>query len=150
MAFLNRVIIDPNFPIEHAVKDTVSNRTAIGEAILQFNLTGGKTWRGLAPYISAGLGAVLAGRTPADSSGFGFRFQVAVTPGIGTRFFIGERLFIRLEARSTFWQVKYPPTFRVPPANDTSQPPVLLSPSKEWLANGWYSIGISYAFRRPF
>ena len=150
MAWLNRVIIDPNFPIEHAVKDTVSNRTAIGEAILQFNLTGGKTWRGFAPYISAGLGAVLAGRTPADSSGFGFRFQVAVTPGIGTRIYIGERLFLRLEARSAFWQVKYPPSFRVSPANEPTQPPVLLSPSKEWLANGWYSIGISYAFRRPF
>ena len=150
MAWLNRVIIDPTFPIEHAVKDTVSNRTAIGEAIFQFNLTGGKSWHGVAPYISAGLGAVLAGKTPADSSGFGFRFQVAVTPGIGTRVYLGERLFIRLEARSAFWQVKYPPSFRVSPANDQTKPPVLLSPSKEWLANGWYSIGVSYAFRRPF
>lgn len=150
MAWLNRKIIDPTFPIEHAVKGTVSNRTAIGEAILQFNLTGGKTWRGLAPYISAGLGAALAGRTPADSSGFRFRFQVAVTPGIGTRIFLGERLFLRLEARSAFWQVKYPPSFRASPANDPTKPPVLASPSKEWLANGWYSIGLSYAFSRPF
>lgn len=150
MAWLNRRIIDPNFPIEFAVKDTVSNQTAIGEVILQFNLTGGKTWRGFAPYVSAGLGAVLAGQTPADSSGFGFRFQVAVTPGIGTRFYLSERLFVRLEARSAFWQVKYPPSFRASPANDPTKPPVLASPAKEWVANGWYSIGISYAFRRPF
>lgn len=150
VAWLNRIIIDPNFPIEFAVKDTVSNRTAIGEAILQFNLTGGKSWHGVAPYISAGLGAVLAGKTPADSSGFGFRFQIGVTPGLGARIFLGERLFLRLEARNTFWQVKYPPSFRVSPANDQTKPPVLLSPSKEWLANGWYSIGLSYAFRRPF
>ncbi len=150
MAWLERVIIDPTFPIALAVKDTVAQRTFIGEGIVQFNLTGGKTWNRLAPYVSAGLGLVLAARTPQDSSGFRFRFQAAVTPGIGTRVYLSERLFLRLEARSAFWQVKYPASFRTAPSHDPSQPPVLAAPAKEWLANGWYSIGLSYAFNRPF
>jgi hypothetical protein len=150
LAWLDRVIIDPTRPIASAVRDTVPQRTAIGEGILQFNFTGGKSWHRLAPYVSTGLGLVLAARTPADSSGFRFRVQAAVTPGIGTRIFLGERLFLRVEARSTFWQAKYPASYRASPATDPAQPPVLAAPAKEWLANGWYSIGLSYAFNRPF
>jgi hypothetical protein len=150
MAWLNRIIVDPHYPIEFAARDTVPQRTVFGEAIIQFNLTGGKTWHRLAPFVSAGLGVVLAARTPADTSGFGFRFQAAVTPGVGTRIFLSEKLFLRLEARTTFWQVKYPESFRIPPSTDPTAPPVLASPAKEWLTSGWYSIGLSYAFSRPF
>jgi len=150
MAWLNRVIIDPNYPIEQAVRDTVSQRVTVGEGILQFNLTGGKTWHRLAPYISAGFALALGAHVPQDTSGFRFRIQGALIPGIGTRIYLTERLFLRVEARSAFWQVKYPPSFRLPPTNDLSKPPVLLSPAKEWLANGWYGIGLSYAFNRPF
>ncbi len=150
MAWLDRVIIDPNYPIEFAARDTVPQRIIMGEGIFQFNLTGGKTWHRLAPYLSAGFGLVLGARVPADTSGFKFRVQASLTPGIGTRVFLTERLFLRLEARSAFWQVKYPDSYRLPPINDLSKPPVLSSPVKEWLANGWYSIGLSYAFSRPF
>lgn len=150
LAWLDRIIVDPTRPIARAQVDTVPQRTAIGEAILQFNLTGGKTWHRLAPYVSAGLGAALAARTPADSSGFRFRFQAAVTPGIGTRIYLGERVFLRLEVRNTFWQVKYPASYRSAPSTDPTQPPVLAAPAKEWLANGWYTVGLHYAFTRPF
>ncbi len=150
MAWLDRIILDPNYPIEHAVRDTVPQRTTMGEAIIQFNLTGGKTWHRLAPYVSAGFGLVLGARVPQDTSGFRFRVQGAIIPGIGTRIYLSERLFLRLEARSTFWQVKYPESYRLPPTTDLTKPPVLASPAKEWLANGWYGIGLSYAFNRPF
>jgi hypothetical protein len=150
MAWLDRVIIDPNYPIELAARDTVPQRVTMGEAIFQFNLTGGKTWHRLAPYVSAGFALALGARTPADTSGFRFRVQGAIIPGIGTRIYLSERLFLRLEARSAFWQVKYPESYRLSPSLDPTKPPVLRSPAKEWLANGWYGIGLSYAFNRPF
>ena len=148
---LERLIIDPSKPIETAVKGPVKQSAVITEAILQFNLTGGKTWHRVAPFMSAGLGLVFAGRTPADTSGFKFRTRGTVTPGIGARIFLGERLFLRLEARNTFWSVSYPATYRLAPSTDPTKPPVLTSTAgKEWTATGCYSIGLSYAFHRPF
>ncbi|HLG05013.1 MAG TPA: hypothetical protein VI383_02605 [Gemmatimonadales bacterium] len=150
LARLERVIIDPNLPIAFAAVDTVEQGAFFGETIIQFNITGGKTWNRLAPFVSAGLGVVVAGATPADESGFSFRAKMTVAPGVGTRIYLSERLFLRLEARSVFWQVTYPATFRQSPSTAPSQPPVLAAPAKEWLANGWYVAGLSYAFRRPF
>jgi hypothetical protein len=149
-AGLTRTIIDPSQPIATARTDTVSQTTWIGEAILQFNVTGGKTWNRLAPFVSAGLGFALASRTPEDESGFGFRGKFALTPGIGTRIYLAEQVYLRLEARNLFWQVNYPGSFRTPPSTAPSEPPVLAAPVKEWLSNGWYSVGLSVAFRRPF
>jgi hypothetical protein len=120
------------------------------EAIIQFNLTGSKTWNGIAPYVSTGLGVVLASATPADTSTFKFRTKGALTPGLGARVFLTPRLFLRLEARSTFWQISYPAVFRQPPPLDTSKPPLISGPGKEWVTNGWYTVGLSYAFHRPF
>jgi len=147
---LERTIIDPSQPIATARTDTVSQTTWIGEAIVQFNVTGGKTWNRLAPYLSASMGFALAARSPQDQSGFRFRGKFALTPGIGTRVYLAEQVFLRLEARNLFWQVTYPGSFRTPPTTAPSEPPVLAAPVKEWLGNGWYSVGLSVAFRRPF
>jgi hypothetical protein len=148
---LERFLVDPSKPIETALKGPVKQSAVFTEAIIQFNLTGGKTWHRIAPFMSAGLGLVIAGRTPADTSGFKFRTRGIVTPGLGARIFLGERLFLRLEARNTFWSVSYPSSYTQPPSSDPSKPAVLgLSSGKEWVATGWYSVGLSYAFHRPF
>ena len=148
---LQRQIINPHQPIETAVTGPVKQSAVFTEAILQFNLTGGKTWNHLAPFVSASGGLVFAGKTPADTSGFTFHTRGTLTPGLGARIFLGERLFLRVEARSTFWSVSYPASFKAAPSSDPTKPPVLTSTGgKEWTATGWYSIGLSYAFHRPF
>lgn len=149
-ARLERFIVDKNKPIETGKTGPVIQNTMLFEGIIQFNLTGSKTWNGIAPYVSTGLGVVLGGATPADTSGFKFRTKGALTPGIGARVFLSPRLFLRLEARSTFWQISYPGVYRSPPLNDPSKPPAITGPGKEWVTNGWYSVGLSYAFHRPF
>lgn len=146
---LDRFIIDPSKPIETARSGPVQQSVTVVEGILQFNLTGGKTWHRIAPFVSGGFGLVLAGSTPQDSTDFKFRTKLAITPGIGARIFLAERLFLRVEARSTFWQISYPPAFRARPSTDPSKPAVI-SGGKEWVTNGWYSVGLSYAFHRPF
>lgn len=147
---LQRFIVNPAKPLETGRSGPVKQTTGFLEGILQFNLTGGKTWRGIAPYISAGLGLVVAQPTSADSSAFKFRTKAALTPGIGARIFLSDRLFLRVEARSTFWQASYPATFRAPPTSDPSKPPVITGSGKEWITSGWYTVGVAYAFHRPF
>ena len=150
LANLERTIVDPTRPIATAISGPVKQRTLIGEAIIQFNLTGGKTWHRLAPYVSAGLGLLLTNDTPLDQSEFKFHTRLALTPAIGTRVFLSDRMFLRHEARSAFWSVTYPPSFRATPSTAPTEPPVLATPRKEWLANGWYVVGLGYAFSRPF
>lgn len=149
-ADLERLVVNPTKPIATAVSGPIKQTAGIGELILQFNVTGGKSWHRLAPFISGGMGFVLASRTPQDSSGFKFRTRFAVTPGIGTRVFLTDRLFLRLEARVPFWQLSYPASYRTVPSTDPTQPPVLVSPRKEWTTSGWFMVGLSYAFARPF
>ena len=146
---LDRFIVDPTKPIETAKSGPVPQSVTVAEAILQFNLTGGKTWHRIAPFISGGFGLVLAGSTSEATTDFKFRTKLAITPGVGARVFLADRLFLKLEARSVFWQISYPASFRVPPSSDPTKPAVASSP-KEWVTNGWYSIGLSYAFHRPF
>lgn len=149
-ARLERFIVDKNKPIATGKTGPFAQNTMLFEGILQFNLTGGKTWHGIGPYVSAGVGVALADRTPADTSTFKFRLKGVLTPGLGARVFLSERLFLRLEARTTFWQISYPAIYRSPPASDPSKPPVISGPGKEWVTNSWYTVGLSYAFHRPF
>ena len=146
---LDRFIIDPTKPIATAQSGPVQQSVTVIEGILQFNLTGGKTWNRIAPFVSGGVGLVLAGATPEDTTEFKFRTRISVTPGIGARVFLSERLFLKLEARSAFWQISYPESFRRAPSSAPDEPPVVAS-GKEWSTNGWYSVGLSYAFHRPF
>jgi hypothetical protein len=150
VANLERLVVDPHKPIETAVTGPIKQRAGIGEVIVQFNLTGSKTWHRIAPYVAGSFGMMLAEHTPEDSSDFKFRTRFLLTPGLGARVFLSDRLFLRLEARTAFWSVSYPASFRAVPSSDPSKPPVLAAPTKEWLANGWYSVGLSYAFSRPF
>lgn len=146
-----RLIVNPHNPIETAVTGPVKQSVTIVEGIIQFNVTGAKSWHGIAPFLSAGIGLALGQSTPADTSGFKFKTKAMFTPGIGARLFLSERLFLRIEARSPFWQLSYPASFRLPPSTDLSKPPVLVGSSgKEWSTGGWYTIGLSYAFHRPF
>jgi len=150
-ARLERTRVDPTKPIATAVTGPFKQKVGMAEAIIQFNLTGGKTWHRLAPYVSAAFGFMLAEQLKADSSSdFKFHTRFALIPAIGTRVFLSDRLFLRVEARSAFWSVSYPASFRTIPSSDPTKPPVLASPAKEWLANGWYTVGLSYAFSRPF
>ena len=149
-ARLERFIVDKRKPIDTGKTGPFTQNTMFFEGIIQFNLTGGKTWHGVAPYVSTGFGVALADRTPADTSGFLFRTKGALTPGIGARLFLSPRLFLRVEARTTFWQISYPAIYRLPPQGDPSKPPVITGPGKEWVTSGWYTVGLSYAFHRPF
>lgn len=147
---LDRFIVDKHRSVETGTTGPVKQGVTMLESIFQFNLTGGKTWNGIAPFVSAGVGLAFGASTPDDTSGFRFKTKAMFSPGLGARIFLSERLFLRVEARNIFWQLSYPPIYRLPPSAEPLKSPVISGSGKEWTATGWYTIGLSYAFHRPF
>jgi opacity protein-like surface antigen len=130
----------------------VQHRVMFGEGVLQLNFTGGKTWNGLAPYMSAGLGLAFAKRVPEDSSGYSFGTKFYFAPAVGVRVFVSRRLFVRLEARTMFWNLGYPSSYLTedPDGFGPLEPVLAGGRRKEWSPVPMLHAGLGYAFRRPF
>ncbi|MEO5799709.1 MAG: hypothetical protein ABIZ70_10290 [Gemmatimonadales bacterium] len=115
-----RNIVDADDSVATRVKPAVANHLFGGEISLQFNLTGGKSWRGIAPYAGVGIGVVKGQKTPAaDTSGYAFGTKLYFAPNIGTRLILSERTFLKVEGKAYFWSIKYPVSYSDEP---TKQP----------------------------
>ncbi|MEO8451639.1 MAG: hypothetical protein ABI647_17730 [Gemmatimonadota bacterium] len=149
---LKRIIADTSSVASRPqFRGPVKQSVMFAEGTFQLNLTGGKTWHSIAPYIGSGIGLAFASSIKSDSSGYKFSTKFYVAPTVGLRIFATPRLFIRLEARTYFWSLSYPATFRTDFDGSGPLQPVLTTPvSKEWVTSGVYNIGIGYAFHRPF
>ena len=110
-----------------AVTGTASQSETFVEADLQLNLTGGKTWNRLAPFIGAGIGLTWAEDIPADRSGFDLGTKFYFAPHAGLRLFVTDRIHLRGDARVLFWKLNYPA-------------------SSEWDTSGWYQAGLGFGF----
>jgi hypothetical protein len=144
---LERLIVNPFVVVANRVTGPVKQAVTFGEITLQFNLTGGKTWHRLAPYVATSGGIAFAAGTPTDTSGYSFGKKLYLAPALGFRFFLSDRLHLRAEARSTFWKLNYPTTFQKAPTEDPSAPPVLAGAStREWVSSRWLQAGLGYSF----
>jgi hypothetical protein len=144
---LERFIIDPFVIPANQRSGPVKQTVTFVELDLHFNLTGGKSWHRLAPYVAASGGIAFAQRTPSDNSGYNFGRKLYLAPGLGFRFFLSDRLHLRAEARATFWKLNYPSTFQQAPRDDPSAPPVLAGGSTtEWVSSRWLQAGLGYSF----
>jgi hypothetical protein len=144
---LERFIIDPFVIPANQRSGPVEQPVTFAELDLHFNLTGGKSWHRIAPYVAASGGVAFAQGTPEDISGFHFGRKLYLAPGIGLRFFLSDRLHLRGEARATFWKLNYPTTFQQPPRDDPTAPPVLAGGSTtEWISSRWLQAGLGYSF----
>lgn len=144
---LERDVVDADAP--KATRRTGPFKQTIinPEAILQFNLTGGKAWHHLAPFFVAGVGYALGSDVKSDTSGFQFGNRFTVSPGFGIRYFLGSRLHLRFEARRHFWKLKYPTSYLDVPANDPTGSPVITNKkTSDWMSSWWMIGGISFSF----
>jgi hypothetical protein len=123
---MQRVILDSLVGFG-AVTGTVDQSTTFVEADLQLNLTGGKTWNRLAPFIGAGIGLAWAEDIPADRSGFELGTKFLFAPHAGLRLFVTDHIHLRGDARVLFWKLNYPN-------------------SSEWDTSGWYQAGLGFGF----
>lgn len=150
-ANLVRGLADPDAPVATRFRGPVDQRLTLAGIDLQFNLTGGKTWHRLAPYVSGGFGLAFAQSTPQDTTQYKFGTKLFVAPTAGLRLFLTDHLHLRLEAKSTFWKLKYPASFRREPSQDPGtidKPNALLPTGKldEWTSNRTLLVGLGYSF----
>ncbi|MEP6590930.1 MAG: hypothetical protein ABJC19_07090 [Gemmatimonadota bacterium] len=112
-----RNIVDADDSVATRVKPAIPHHLYAGEIALQFNLTGGKTWHDVAPFVGVGLGAVRGQKTPpADTSGYVFGTKLFFAPFVGGRLMLGQRAFLKLEAKAYFWSLKYPVSYTEEPS----------------------------------
>ncbi len=150
-ADLERLIVDPFVTLANRTSGPVDQTVSFAEVNILLNLTGGKSWHRIAPFIGSGLGLTFPSGTPEDTSGFKFGKRFYIAPGIGTRIFLTHSLHLRAEARATFWKVKYPPSFEQEPVEEpgTTDAPNAVIPDgriSEWTATPWLQIGLGYNF----
>jgi hypothetical protein len=148
---LDRFIVDPFVTLANRRSGPVKQSVTFADLNLQFNVTGGKSWNRIAPFVSAGAGLAFAGSTPADTSRYDFGRKFYFVPGIGVRVFLSDRLHFRGEARLTFWKLNYPTTFQQEPVQEPGTPdnPNAVIPGNkltEWTTSPWFQVGLAYAF----
>lgn len=151
---LERLIVDADDPVATRVKGPVDQRYTLLGLNLKLNLTGGKTWHGLAPYIGGGGGLSTAAKVAADTSGWNYGNRLYFAPTAGVRVFLTPGLYLRGEVRAIFARVTYPQSYRDEPAFDpgdaTASNAVLAGkPLREWVASGVYTVGIGFPFPWP-
>jgi len=150
-AKLERLIVDPFVTLANRVSGPVDQTVSLAEVNLQLNLTGGKTWRRLAPFVGSGVGLTLPYSTPQDTSKFKLGHKFYLAPFAGVRIFVTDRLSLRGEARAVFWKLKYPTTFEDEPAQEPGTPEhsnAVITDGRlnEWTTSSWLLAGLGYSF----
>ncbi len=146
-ANLERLIVDPFVEVANRVTGPVDQTASFIEIDLQLNLTGGKTWHGLAPFVGVGGGLTLPSGTAADTSGFKLGKKIFLVPHAGFRFFLTDRLHLRTDARVLFWKLNYPASFTREPTLDPDSPPVIDDGRvSEWSTTSWLQAGLGFSF----
>lgn len=124
----------------------------LGDIGLGLNITGDKTWHGLAPYVGAGLGIVTPTQKVTDPGGFTVGTNFALVPAVGTRIFLSRSLALRLEVRDYFFRYQYPLAYfdslNLHFAGPPPRPAVLSlgSSDRQWVGNVTLWLGVSYLF----
>ena len=149
---LQRLIVNPFVQLANRVSGPVDQTVTFAELNIQFNLTGGKTWHRLAPFVNVGTGITFPTSTPADTSKFEFGKKIYLAPSAGFRVFLTDRLHLRGEARALFWKLKYPSTFTAEPPLEPGNPPdhsnavITDGNTSEWTSSSWLQVGLGYSF----
>lgn len=120
---------------------------ALAEIGMQLRLTGGKTWRGLAPYVGTGLGLMFDVNSPGDTTGSGYRFgtKFSLALSSGVRWYPARRIQVNADARLHLFRLRYPLSFHNP-APDGSTVVPLTQNLTDWTAHPWVSLGIGWTF----
>ena len=145
----DRFIIDPT-----ADSTSPQRRTGPYDANLlltdfgiQLRLTGGKSWRGIAPYVGGGIGLVFDASSPGDTTGSQYKFGTKLTlhGATGVRWYPSRRLSVVADVRGQMWRLRYPTSFKTPAADGSRVIPVL-DPATDWTLHPWISLGVGWTF----
>ena len=97
---------------------TADSYVGSAELLVRLTVTGSRTWHGLAPFLLAGAGLIgdFAGPSDLESefrAGERYDFGPAVigTLGAGTRWYLTDRVSLRLDGVFHLWRLKTPRSF---------------------------------------
>lgn len=145
----DRFIMDPRADSTSPARRTgpVQTDLLLAEAGVQLRLTGGKTWRGLAPYVGTALGMLFDVNSPGDTTGSGYRFGTKVTLAFatGVRWYPARRLMINGDVRAQLWRLKYPLSFHDPSPDGSTVVPFRENLT-DWTLHPWVSLGVGWTF----
>ena len=145
----DRFVIDPRADSTSPERRTgpVPAAIAITDVGILLRLTGGKTWRGIAPYAGVGIGLAYDVRSGRDTTRSEYRFgtKFVLNGATGVRWYPARRLMVDADLRAQFWRLRYPVSFHTP-ATDGSRVVPLSQPLTDWTLHPWISLGIGWIF----
>ena len=143
----DRFVLNPYVDSTAALRKTgpFESDLAMGEIGMQLRLSGGKSWRGLAPYVGMGLGLMFDAKEPKDTSDY--RFGTKLTPALatGVRWYAGRHLQVNVDLRAQMWRLKYPVAYHLA-APDGSRILPLTRTLQDWTLHPWLSVGVGWIF----
>jgi hypothetical protein len=141
-----RYVVDPDSPVTTRTTGPINYDLVTADLGFTLNLTGRKTWRGLAPYVGLGMGMSFPTVSRVDPGAYEAGRNFVFVPTAGTRLALGRSLALQVEARDYFLRYEYPSRYFEPL---TTVPPVL-DPDRfdenDWTSNWAFTIGLSYRF----
>lgn len=144
---LTRTVKDPLLTGAARIVGESKRPLTILESGFQFNITGNKSWKRLAPYIHTGFGVATGGTAKYDVGGYRFGTKFIVNYGVGTRIATGSAWELQADLTQSLWQYKYPNDYGGDGTiNDQS---ILgLTSLNVWRQNLRLSVGVSRYFFR--
>ena len=147
----DRFVIDPRADSTSPERRTgpVPAAIAITDVGILLRLTGGKTWRGIAPYAGVGIGLAYDVRSGRDTTRSDYRFgtKFVLSGATGVRWYPARRLMVDADLRAQFWRLRYPLSFHdASLAPDHSRVIPLSQPLTDWTLHPWISLGIGWIF----
>ena len=150
---LERAILNPDDSIVHRYSGPIDQPLWTPEVGIQVNVSGAKNWRGIAPFVAVSMGAVFGPDEASDTTGFVFGSKLLLSPTAGLRYYVSDRLHVRLEGQMLYWKMKYPSTWTLEPAAQPSNPgepttaPVKsVADLSDWIPTGALRLGIGFSF----
>jgi hypothetical protein len=149
-ALTERTVVDPDARLADRFGPSVDQTLYGAEVAVQLNLTGGKTWHHLAPFVGLGLGAVKSGAVD-DPAGYEFGTKFYFAPMVGSRVFVNRRMYLRVEGRGFSWNLDYPFSYSEEPDLEpgTAENPNALNPTGrdgQYVFTPTLIVGIGLAF----
>lgn len=146
----SRIKIDTYADSAARVSGPFDRSLLLADLGLALNLTGAKTWRGLAPYVGLNAGWMTPTKGERDPGGYNAGANFTFAPSVGVRYRVSRGLALRLEARDYIWRYEWPLYYYQPvDHNGASITPAIIAASvssRQRVHNLTLSAGLVYGF----
>lgn len=142
-----RNVIDPTLPAATRQLWSQSWPVYLVDAGISLNLTGQRTFHGVVPVVSSGVGLVSDLDKAVDADPFNLGTTFAFSFGAGLRMVPGGRFEVRADVGTYLYQIKYPTGYYVAASDNTAVLPQNQAKSF-WKRNGAFTLGVSYLLFR--